>query len=69
MFRGKLAGLVLVDIEFQSVEEKDEFKAPSWCLAEVTQENFLAGGMLCGKSYADIKEKLLQFGYEKLLLQ
>ncbi len=65
VFKGALSGLVLVDVEFQSVEEKDDFKAPSWCLVEVTQEKFIAGGMLCGKSYADIKNDLARFQYKR----
>ena len=36
---------------------------PDFCLAEVTQEEFIAGGMLCGKSFEDIKDKLEKFGY------
>jgi CYTH domain-containing protein len=68
VFKGKLAGLVLVDIEFKSVEEMDSFQTPSWCLAEVTQEKFIAGGMLCGKSYTDIDAELTGYGYTKHVL-
>lgn len=66
VFLDALAGLVLVDVEFESVEEKNSFPMPDFCLAEVTQEDFLAGGMLCGKSYADIEIDLNRFGYTKL---
>lgn len=66
VFQDALAGLVLVDVEFDSVEEKDNFQMPDFCLVEVTQENFLAGGMLCGKSYSDIEADLNRFGYSKL---
>lgn len=34
-----------------------------------TQENFVAGGMLCGKSYEGIEKDLAKFGYQKLFLQ
>ncbi len=67
VFQGDLKGLILVDIEFKSIEEKDRFTPPSWVLVEVTQENFIAGGMLCGKSYKDIEEKLIKFEYSKIL--
>ena len=67
VFQDALAGLVLVDIEFTSVEQKDAFLKPEFCLAEVTQEKFIAGGMLCGKSYADIEGKLQVFGYKKII--
>lgn len=39
---------------------------PDFCLAEVTEEDFVAGGVICGKSYADIESELARFGYEKL---
>jgi len=68
VFRENLAGLVLADIEFDSLEKKSKFQPPAWCLAEVTQEKFLAGGMLCGKQYADVEAQLKKFGYEKLLV-
>jgi len=44
----------------------DRFVIPDFCLAEVTHEDFLAGGMLCGKSYSDIEDKLKKFGYVKI---
>jgi len=66
VFREKLSGLVLVDVEFDSMENKSSFVAPEWCLTEVTQEKFTAGGMLSGKSYSDIESKLKKFGYKKI---
>ncbi len=68
VFQKNLAGLVLVDIEFTSIEDKDSFTSPSFCGAEVTQEDFIAGGLLAGKSYSDIEEKLTYFGYKKLII-
>lgn len=68
VFHGALEGLVLADVEFNSLAEKASFVPPDWCLAEVTQEKFIAGGMLCGKSYADIEDSLKSFGYKKLLI-
>ncbi|MBI2032133.1 MAG: hypothetical protein HYT09_00630, partial [Candidatus Levybacteria bacterium] len=62
IFKGKLKGLILVDIEFKNTKEMKNFTPPSWLLVEVTQEEFLAGGMLCGKSYGDIEERLKVFG-------
>lgn len=66
VFHGGLEGLVLVDIEFDSLEKQKAFTAPAWCLADVTQEKLFAGGMLAGKKYSDIETKLLKFGYKKL---
>jgi CYTH domain-containing protein len=67
VFAGELSGLILVDVEFPSVKEKSQFKMPAWCLIEVTQEKFIAGGMLCGKKYKDIEKKLQVMGYKKVV--
>ena len=64
VFQGALQGLVLVDVEFTSVDAKDTFAMPDFCLVDVTQSDFIAGGMLCGKSYVDIVEELAHFGYK-----
>lgn len=68
VFEGALTGLVLVDAEFKSAEEKRTFAMPDFCLAEVTQEAFVAGGVLAGKTCDDIAAPLARFGYQKLLL-
>lgn len=66
VFQGELEGLVLIDFEFSSRLEMDSFNAPSVCLADVTQEEFIAGGLLAGRSYSDIEADLERFGYEKI---
>lgn len=66
VFTGKLRGLVLVDFEFENLTEKDSFVMPEFCLADVTQETFVAGGMVCGKSYEDIEENLKKYSYKKI---
>lgn len=67
VFRGGLEGLVLIDFEFDTVEEKANFKIPSIALADVTQEEFVAGGLLAGKIYNDIALELERFGYKKVM--
>jgi CYTH domain-containing protein len=67
IFQDDLAGLVLIDVEFDTEEEKNCFQMPDFCLMEVTQEDFLAGGMLCGKRYQDIEDNLIKLGYSKIL--
>ncbi len=69
VFQDALAGLVLVDFEFKSNRDKNNFQMPGFCLADVTQEKFIAGGMLCGKSYEDIENNLARFGYKKLIIK
>jgi len=66
VFQDNLKGLVVVDFEFENESDKDKFQMPDFCLADVTQEEFLAGGMLCGKSYEDIQDKLKRYNYKRL---
>ncbi len=66
VFVGELSGLVLIDFEFDNEDSKSKFVAPSICLADVTQEKFIAGGLLAGKAYADIEPQLKSFGYSSL---
>ena len=66
VFRGKLEGLVLIDFEFNTERAKADFRMPQVALADVTQEDFIAGGMLAGKSYDDISSDLARFNYKKL---
>lgn len=67
-FQGNLKGLVLIDVEFDNEKSMEEFVMPDFCLCEVTQETFLAGGMLCGKTYSDIENDLNKFNYKKIIL-
>jgi len=66
VFEDGLGGLVVVDFEFESENEKESFEMPDFCLAEVTQETFIAGGVLAGKDYSDIKGELDRFDYISL---
>jgi hypothetical protein len=66
VFIEDLAGLVLIDFEFDTEDEKDNFIPPSIVLADVTQENFIAGGLLAGKTYDTIAPELARFCYKKL---
>jgi len=68
VYQDDLLGLVLVDFEFKTEKDKDSFKMPDFCLVDVTQEEFIAGGMLAGKSYTDLEPRLKEFGYSPLYL-
>lgn len=68
IFKEGLEGLVLIDFEFSNEEEMRSFVRPDFCLADVTQETFIAGGMLAGKDIAHIKPKLNSFGYKFLFI-
>ena len=69
VFQDTLKGLILVEVEFSDIIQKAAFQMPDSCLADVTQEKFIAGGMLCGKSYADIEKDLKRFAYEKIVVE
>jgi len=66
VYHEKLAGLVVIDFEFDGEAEKDEFTTPDFVLADVTQDESVAGGFLAGKSIEDIMPLLDKYGYKKL---
>ena len=68
VFEGELRGLVEIDFEFASREQQQAFQMPDFCLADVTQEEFAAGGMLAGKSYAAIADELARYNYQPLFM-
>jgi len=61
-----LEGLVLVDFEFNSIENKAKFIMPDFCLADITHEKGTAGGILAGKKYSDVQPTLDKYNYKKL---
>ncbi|MGO2166403.1 hypothetical protein ACTXN6_04630 [Corynebacterium casei] len=63
VFTEGLEGLVLVDFEFDKEQAMRKFKAPSYCGADVTQEDFIAGGMLAGRTIEDIADDLECLNY------
>lgn len=69
VFQGDLAGLVLVDFEFTDRTDQQAFTMPDFCLADVTQNEAIAGGMLAGATYQDIAQELTQYGYQPLALR
>ncbi len=66
IFQGDLTGLVLIDFEFKTLEDKAEFTPPFYCLADVTQEKLMLGNHLAGKTYQDIEPILKAFRYKPL---
>lgn len=68
VFDEKLKGLVLIDFEFASNREKAAFKTPDVCLADVSQEEAFAGGLLAGKSYEDIEPILKKYEYKRIAI-
>jgi CYTH domain-containing protein len=67
IFLDDLAGLGLVDFEFENREEKEKFIAPDFCLVDVSQDEWSAGGILAGKSYSQIENHLEKYNYKKIV--
>lgn len=65
VYKDDLEGLAVAEFEFDSKEEKDNFQMPEFCLADVSQEEFVGGGFLAGKKFSDIKAELDRCGYEE----
>ena len=66
VFQGILKGLEVAEIEFEDEEEKKNFPIPDFCSHDITQEKFIAGGLICGKSYEDVEQELKRYGYENI---
>jgi adenylate cyclase len=69
VFKDRLAGLVIADFEFDNETSMKSFRAPSWCLADVTQEKFILGGQLAGRSLQDIRLELDDYGYKPVFIK
>lgn len=69
VFLKDLKGLVLIDFKFGREEEIYSFKMPPFCLRDVTEDEVLSGGVLCGKSFRDIERHLGKYNYKRLSLK
>lgn len=58
VYQKKLKGLVVVEVEFKSVEQMNSFVPPDWFGRDVTQEHWSANAYLAGKKFKDIKKYL-----------
>lgn len=67
VFQDDLSGLILVEFEFNSKSNKDTFNIPSFCLADITNDDFIAGGILAGKKYLDVEPILNKYNYKKII--
>ncbi len=58
MFLGDLFGLVLAEVGFDTDEELDNFKKPSFALADITNEELFTGGRLCFLTFQNVREEI-----------
>lgn len=66
VYHDDLAGLVIIDFEFDSESAMAQFVQPAVCLVDVTQESFAAAGKLAGETYEEISEILQSYNYKPL---
>jgi CYTH domain-containing protein len=66
MFLGDLLGLVLAETGFETDEEMRAFQAPSFALADVTNNEIFTGGRLCDLTFADIRKEAQGLGLVKV---
>lgn len=69
IYGADLAGLAIVDFEFTNDTDKAALTMPEICLADITHEEALAGGILAGKTYADLADVLARYNYQPLFLE
>lgn len=68
IFKENLEGIVLIDVEFKSKEEFENFEMPDFCLCDVTQVQYIGGGKIAGKTYDDLKQLLDSKNYKKITI-
>jgi CYTH domain-containing protein len=58
VYQKELKGLVVVEVEFKSVEQMNSFVPPKWFDRDVTLEHWSGNAYLAGKNFKDIKKYL-----------
>ncbi len=66
IFQGKHQGLVVIEFEFATASEYEEFSMPEFCLADVSEEECFAGGIICKLDYAGVAQIIQKYGYQAL---
>ncbi len=56
VFSGKLSGLVIAEVEFNSQEQMQNFAAPEWFGCDCTEQKQSANIYLAGRTYAQVKK-------------
>lgn len=62
MFLGDLFGLVLAETSFETDEDLDNYPAPPFALADVTNEPLFSGGRLCELTFSDVRAEIAKRG-------
>jgi CYTH domain-containing protein len=64
VFHGELAGLVLAEVEFASVEAAAALRPAAFCRAEVTADPRFAGGALARATRGEVRAWAGEYGVE-----
>jgi CYTH domain-containing protein len=62
MFLGDLFGLVLAEVNFETDEELDNFPAPPFAVADVTNEPLFMGARLSELTFSDVRAEIAKLG-------
>lgn len=62
MFLGDLFGLVLAEVGFETDEELDNFPAPQFAVADVTNEPLFTGARLSELTFSDVRAEIARLG-------
>lgn len=60
IYLGKLWGLHLMNVYFESLEKMNEFQLPQFVIYEVTNNEFFTGENLVGKAFTDVQVRFRQ---------
>lgn len=63
-----LSGLAICEFEFKNQEDASKFEAPEYCLCEITGQEWISTGLLSGKIYTNIVDRLNSVGYKAISL-
>ncbi len=61
VFRDRLNGFAMVEVEFPSEEKRSKFDAPSWFGEDITQENWAANSVLSTLSLDELNILIKEF--------
>ncbi len=62
VYLGKLWGLNIARVEFDSVEDLKRFEAPPFAVVEITNDEFFSGEVLVTKNFQDVQNEVAKFG-------
>jgi CYTH domain-containing protein len=58
VYLGKMWGLNIARVEFQSRDELDRYEPPPFAIVEITNDPFFLGEVLVTKSFEDVREEV-----------